>query len=176
MVRFTKKADVAASAEKVWKIFAHDFDGAYKWMASVPHSYGKAVGEQFDQAHSAGRVCELNSDPKGLKASEQFLEYNEADKTCTVRIDFVNPPVVFPVRHNTLRFSVVETAENKSQMTWAFQSKIKPWAFLMWPLLRIGFGVFVGQIIEELVFYVENGTPHPRKLKALEKTKELTGA
>ena len=35
--------------------------------------------------------------------------------------------------------------------------------------LGIGFGKFVGEIMEELQFYAENGTPHPRKIKAMEK-------
>ena len=47
----------------------------------------------------------------------------------------------------------------------------EPWAYLIWPLLRLGFGVFVGQIIEELKYYVEHDSPHPRKLKAMEKAK-----
>jgi hypothetical protein len=53
-------------------------------------------------------------------------------------------------------------------MTWKFRSNIKPLGLLLWPLLRIGFGKFVGEIMEELQFYVENGKPHPRKVKAIE--------
>ena len=52
-MRFTKKMKVNASVDKVWTVFAHDFDNAYKWMASVPHSYAKANGEDFDGAQSA---------------------------------------------------------------------------------------------------------------------------
>ena len=168
MISFTKRAKIDAPADKVWAVFAHDFDNAYKWMASVPHSYAKANGEEFDGAKSAGRVCEL--DQGGIKASEKFLAYDEEAKTATVRIDFLDTPMVFPVKHNTLECSIVETEDGNSEMTWAFRSRIKPLAYLIWPLLRLGFGSFVGQIMEELVFYVENGTPHPRKLKANKKS------
>ncbi|MFT7624421.1 MAG: hypothetical protein ACI9WU_003608 [Myxococcota bacterium] len=169
-MNFEKKATVSASAEKIWSVFAHDFDNAHKWMASIPHSYGKEVGAAFDGAETRGRVCELG-DPSGMKASEQFLAYDEDSKTCTVRIDFLNTPAVFPIRYNTLDFAVVDRGDNQSEMTFGFSSEIKPLAYLIWPLIRLGFGVFVGQIMEELQFYVENGTPHPRKVKALGKAK-----
>jgi hypothetical protein len=49
----------------------------------------------------------------------------------------------------------------------------KPFGYLLWPLLRIGFGNFVGDIMGKLKFYVENGTPHPRKIKAMKKLKSI---
>ena len=170
-MRFTKHTSVNATAAKVWKTFAHDFDTAHEWMASVPNSYGKANGDAFDGATSQGRVCELDGKSNGVKASEKFLDYDEKNKTCTIRIDFINTPFMFPVRYNQVTVSVVDVDNGRSEMTWAFRSQIKPLAYLIWPLLRIGFGVFVGQIIEELKHYVEHDTPHPRKLNALNKAK-----
>jgi len=115
----------------------------------------------------AGRVCSLDGNPNGMKASEQFLAYDEEAKTCTIRIDFLNTMAVFPIDHNKVDFSIVDAGDGKSEMTWAFSSQIKPWAFFLWPVIRLGFGFFVGQIIEELVYYAENDAPHPRKVKAL---------
>ncbi len=169
MVRFTKVMKVEASADEVWKVFAHGFNDAYKWMASVPNSYAQSNGQLFEGAHSDGRVCELTTKPKGIKASEQFLAYNEEDKTATVKIDFVDTPAVFPVRFNTLDFSIRDVGENQSEMTWKFQSHIKLLAIFTWPALRKGFSTFVGEIMEELKYYVENGTPHPRKVKKMKK-------
>lgn len=166
-MKFTLDTALNVPAEKVWTVFAHDFDNAHKWMASVPHSYAKSNGEQFEGAQSCGRVCEL--DQGGIQASERFLDYNEQEKTCTIRIDFVGAPLFFPVDHNTLAFAVTETTEGQSKMVWRFESTLKPWGYLMWPLLRIGFGVFVGQIVDELKYYLENDAPHPRKMKALQK-------
>jgi hypothetical protein len=169
MIKFTKKAVVNADADKVWRIFAHGFNDAYKWMASVNHSFAKNNGESFEGCQSNGRVCELSSDGKGIKASEQFLAYHEENKTATVRIDFLNTPFIFPVKFNTLDFSLKKIDGDTSEMTWKFRSNIKFLSYLLWPLLRIGFGVFIKQIIEELTFYIENGTPHPRKIKAMKK-------
>ncbi len=169
MVKFTKTKKVKASADKVWGIFAHEFNDAYKWMASVPQSYAQTNGESFEGAHSDGRVCELSPDQKGIRVSEKFLAYDEKNKTAIVQIDFVNTPFFFPVKFNTLDFALRETGDDQSEMTWKFRSNIKPLGLLLWPLLRIGFGKFVGNIMEELQFYVENDSPHPRKLKAMKK-------
>ena len=169
MVKFTKTLKVKASTDKVWEVFAHGFNDAYKWMATVSHSYAQTNGESFDGAHSVGRVCELSPDQKGIKASEKFLAYDEKNKTATVQIDFVNTPFFFPVKFNTLDFSIREISDNQSEMTWEFRSNIKPLGRILSPLLRKEFKKFVGNIMEELQFYVENGTPHPRKLKAMKK-------
>lgn len=168
-MQFVKKQTVNASADRVWQVFAHDFDDAYKWMASVPESHAVANGPQFEGAQSCGRVCSIDGAPGDVKASERFLAYDEQAKTATVRIDFLNANALFPVHHNTLEFSVVDKGHGTCVMTWVFHSKIRLWAYLIWPLLRIGFGIFVGQIIEELTCFVETGEPHSRKLAALKK-------
>jgi len=115
-------------------------------------------------------VCELDSGPGGIKASEKFLAYSEEDQTCTVRVDFLGTPKLFPVDHNEVDFSVERLGDGQSEVTWRFRSTLKPWGLLIWPLIRVGFGIFIGQILDELKFYVENDRPHPRKVKALKKT------
>jgi hypothetical protein len=82
-MQFTTRTLIDASADKVWTVFAHDFDNAHKWMASVPHSSAKANGQLFDGAQSAGRVCNLDGKPNSMQASEQFLAYDDVNKTAT---------------------------------------------------------------------------------------------
>lgn len=172
MVSFTKVLEINSSSDKVWNVFAHKFDEAYKWMASVNHSYAKKNGRLFEGAHSAGRVCELTPKTDGIKASEQFLAYNEQNQTAIVKIDFEDTPFIFPVKFNTLDFSLEDLGNNKSRMTWKFKSTTKFYGFFMQPALKKGFDKFVGQIMEELKHYVETGQPHPRKIKALSKSKK----
>ena len=176
MVKFTKKMTVSASRDKIWEIFAHDFNNAYSWMASVPKSYHQSNGELFDGAKTDGRVCELTTKPGGMKASEQFLAYDEAKQTATVKIDFVDTPSMFPVRYNMLEFSMNAVSEEQTEMIWKFRSKIKPLAYIIYPLVRKQFSTFVFEIMEELKHYVENGTPHPRKVKSIEKQKLKSNA
>ena len=177
-MKITKHVTIEASADKVWKVFAHDFDTASEWMASVPKSYGKNVGQQFEGAKSSGRVCELDANPDGIKASERFLAYDETNKTCTVEVSLLNTPALVPILRNVLNFSVKESGQNQSAVTWIVTPQLKPFASLLYPLtyplIKFGLGMFMGQITGELKYFVENGEPHPRKVKAVSKMKLAT--
>jgi ligand-binding SRPBCC domain-containing protein len=37
-MKFKKTTKIDAPVEEVWAIFAHGFDNAHEWMASVPNS------------------------------------------------------------------------------------------------------------------------------------------
>jgi hypothetical protein len=168
-MKIVRKFIIDASAGKVWKIFAHDFDNAYKWMASIPKSYGKDIGKKFDGAKTSGRICELDKKENGMKASEQFLSYDEEAKFCTVEIRFINAPKMIPIRRNVLDFAVRDIGNGQSEVDWVLTPDLKPFGYLMYPLIKGGLVIFMNQIIEELQFYVETDTPHQRKLKNLGK-------
>jgi len=165
----TKVISIDASGDKIWQVFAHDFDNAYKWMASIPNSTGKDNGKKYEGASSAGRVCELDGNPNGMKAKESFLAYDDDKKTCTVLIEFLNTPFGFPLVQNVAEFYLSENDASQSVVTFSVTSTLKPLAFIIYPIIKFGFGFFIKQIVEELKFYVENGTPHPRKVKAMNK-------
>jgi|TARA_B110000503_G_C7120136_1_gene402116 hypothetical protein len=173
-MKTTKIITIDSAGDKVWDVFAHDFNNAYKWMASIPNSFGKDNGKKYPDSSSAGRVCELGSNPNGMQAKESFLAYSEENKTCTVLIEFLNTPFGFPLVQNVAEFSLVEQGENQSVVTFSVISTLKPLAFMIYPVVKFGFGYAVKQIVEELKFYVENGIPHPRKVKATNKVKLAT--
>jgi hypothetical protein len=175
-MKTTKIITIDATGDKVWAVFAHDFDNAYQWMASIPKSVGKNNGKKYEGSTSAGRVCELDGNPNGIKAMESFLAYDDEKRTCTVLIQFLNTPFGFPLVQNVAEFSVSKQGENQSVVTFSVTSTLKPLAFIIYPIIKLGFGFFVKQIVEELKFYVENGTPHPRKVKAIDKMKLATNA
>jgi len=168
-MKLTKTTKIDATADDAWALFAHRFEQADHWMASVPRSYGQPSGERFEGAPSAGRICEMRTDGTGMKASERFVAYDEAAKTCTVRVDLIDAPRLFPIDHNSLDFSVVDDPDGGSTATWVFGAAIKPWAYVMWPMLRMGMFTAWRQLCEEFQHYVETGTPHPRKIAAVQK-------
>jgi uncharacterized membrane protein len=45
-MKIAKNVIIEAPIDKVWEVFAHDFNNAYIYMASVPKSYGKELGEK----------------------------------------------------------------------------------------------------------------------------------
>lgn len=168
-MKFVKATKIRATADDVWDLFAHQFDDADKWMASVPRSYGTDVGERFEGAKTTGRTCEFRPDGKGMKALERFVAYDEASRTGSIRVDFIDAPRMIPMRHLSLDFSVVDNADASATAHWEFGANIKSWAFLMQPMLKRGMSKAWRELAEELVHYVETGTPHPRKVAAIKK-------
>ena len=166
-MKLTKTTKIDATADDVWTLFAHRFDRADEWMSSAPRSYANESGEWFEGASSAGRIIEMQPDGTGMKASERFVAYDEAAKTCTVRVDLIDVPRVFPIDHNSLDFSVVDDPHGGSMATWVFGATIKPWAYVISPLLRMSMFRAWNQLCEEFQHYVETGTPHPRKVAAI---------
>lgn len=175
-MQLTKTTKMEATAHSVWDVFAHRFNDAQEWLSSVPRSYGQEREAALEGAPSAGRICELQPDGRGMKASERFVAYDETNRTCSVRVDFVDAPSVFPVHHASLDFSVVDDPDGGATATWAFGAKLKPWGYLMWPLLWKGFSTGWSQMCEELKHYVETGTPHPRKVAASKRASSASGS
>ncbi len=173
-MKLTKTIKITATADEVWEVFAHQFNHADRWMASVPRSYANEGGKLFDGAQSTGRICEMKPDGTGVKASERFISYDELAKTCTVKVEFLNARGSFPLDYNSLDFSVVEDPDGDSTVKWVFGAKIKPWAYLMWPMLRMGMFKAWKELSEEFKHYVETGKPHARKVTAIEKAKAVT--
>jgi hypothetical protein len=175
-MKIKKSIIINKSADHVWKVFAHDFNNAGKWMSAVPHSYEEQIGQQFESCHSKGRICELDGRPDGLKAVESFLAYDEVNKTCTVDIELENGPALIPINGNVVDFILKEINEDCCEITWVISPKLKDFAYLIYPLVKFGVGVFVQQIIEELKYFAETGEPHPRKIKALKKQQAIQNA
>jgi len=171
-MKTTKRIAINTNSDKVWDIFAHDYDNAHKWMASIPNSFGIDGGKKFKGATSSGRVCELDGNPKGLKAKETFLAYDEANKSYTLLVQFLNTPFGFPIVKNEAEFFIEDNEDNLSIMTFTATSTLKPLGFILYPLIKLGFSFLLKQVLEELKFYVENGKPHPRKIKAMGKMKQ----
>ncbi len=175
-MNLSKTTKIKATADEVWTLFAHRFEDADQWMSAAPRSYGQESGERFEGATSAGRIIEMQPDGKGMKASERFVAYDEAAKTCTVRVELIDAPRMFPIEHNSLAFSVVDDPDGGSTATWVFGAALKRWGYLMWPVLRMGMYTAWNQLCEEFQHYVETGTPHPRKVAAIEKASSASAA
>jgi hypothetical protein len=171
-----KNITIQATPDKVWEVFAHNFDSAGDWMASVPKSVGAEVGERWDGAQSAGRVCDLTAGKSPIQVSERFLAYDEANKTCTIEVVPTQAPKLIPFRKNVVEVEVVADGAGGTDMNWVLTSTLSPHTYVFYPLFKLALGVFVRQIQEELKHFVETGTPHPRKVKATKKLAEKATA
>ena len=167
-MKISRSVAIEASPDQVWEVFAHDFDNAGDWMASIPKSYGAEIGRKWDGAHTAGRVCNLTAGPKPIQVSEQFLAYDEAKKTCTIEVVPTQAPFFMPFRKNVIAVELHEDGAG-TLMDWNLTSHISLHTYLFYFFFMFGMWMFLGQVQDELKFFVENGAPHPRKVKALKK-------
>ena len=172
-MQLKKELPVAVPADKVWQVFAHDFDNGHEWMSSVYKSYANTEGgSPLPGAKTYGRIVEMDPAGTGMKASETFVKYDESSKTCTVKVEMIGVPSVFPVDHMTLDFSVTKDGDKSSATTWNFEAALKPWGYILYPLLKFGMSKSWSEMAEELKYFVETGESHPRKIAAMKKAKK----
>jgi len=168
-MKIVRNVTIESTPDQVWEVFAHQFDRAGNWMASVPKSVGAEIGRKWDGAHTAGRVCDLTAGAKPVQVSEQFLAYDEENKTCTIEVVPTQAPFFMPFRKNVVAVELLEDGPGRTLMSWKLTSHVSLHTYLFYPLFMLGLWFFVGQIQEELKHFVETGEPHPRKVKAIEK-------
>ena len=157
---------INASAEKVWRVLAHDFDTIGQWASAIPASQAVADLPAPAEAQVGGRVC--STAVAGFAAvQETFTYYDE-------------PSMRFAYQATEGRFWFLKHAENywmvrslgpyTSQVE--TQAELDMHLFPGWflaPLLKLQMGRVGVRSLEELKYYVEHDQPHPRKLKARQK-------
>ena len=161
---------VEASAEDVWHIVAHRFDEIGVWATAIPASSANADTPRLEDAPMGGRVCETTL--AGVPdVFETFTYYDEANMKYGYEATDGLPFFVKTAENN---WHVQPIGPNKTIIkTWAVLTfntflGLLFGPFFKWQINRIG-----GQTMAELKYYIEQGVPHPRKVKAMGRTAEF---
>lgn len=155
-----KEINVNASADKAWKVAAHDFAKIDKWMSEVPHSSAISGVSKVKHAPMVGRTCDVGF----AKVDETFLQYDEKNKVFMFEITGM-PKMMF--KKAVARWSVDESGPNRSILKVESKTQLAPLGVVFYPLMKWKLNSLTEKITEEFKYYVENGRPHPRKLKAI---------
>ena len=155
-----KEINVNASADKAWKVAAHDFDRIDGWMSEVPHSSAISGVSKVKHAPMVGRTCDVGF----AKVDETFTQYDEEKKVFTFEITGM-PKMMF--KKAVARWSVDELGPNKSVLNVESKAQFAPLGVVLSPFMKWKMDNLTDKITEEFKYYVENGKPHPRKLKAI---------
>lgn len=156
-----KEFVVNASIDKCWQVMGVDFAHVDRWVSAVSHSEGK--GGSFNGASCSERSCSTSLG--GMK--EQLLEFSPESHMLKYQIAEGMPSMVkyatndwrlTPINSNQTRFTMVAEMQIGGLM-----------GTMMKPMMRSKMTKLTGQIGEEFKYYVENGKPHPRKVKAMAK-------
>ncbi len=165
-MKLVNKIIINAPAEKVWKVAAEDFDKVGEWLSQVNHSY-KREGESCEGSPMSGRICDLSEKANGPIADEKITEFNKKELRLGIHVVPKNGNI--PVKENNVLAEFVVKGPNKTEVIWNSNLSLKAAGKVLYPVLKLGINKAFNELLEELKFFVENGTPHPRKLATLKK-------
>ena len=165
MSLLTSHIIVAASAEAVWEVVAHRFDRIGDWATVIPSSIATMEPSGVD-APVAGRVCHTGL-RQAPEVTETIVAYNDTDGTgdtgrmLTYQATAGMPAFVTMAR-NTWRVTALDSA--RSEVTFTAQVEVRgPLGRLAWWVLLLQVHHAGRHLLADLKYYVEHGTPSPRK-------------
>ncbi len=152
---------VNQNINEAWKVLGTDFANADKWASAIKHSEGKGAG--FNGASCSERGCETSMG--GLK--EKITTYSDKDYSLSYNVYEGMPSMVKKAANN---WSLTPHGQNKAKLNMRMEMEIGGFmGTLMKPMMKMKLGKMGNELVEEFKYYVENGKPHPRKVKAMKK-------
>ncbi|MBL4694833.1 SRPBCC family protein [Candidatus Gracilibacteria bacterium] len=160
-MKFSKQITINAPAKKVWEVLGQDFANVSKWATLVANSEVNTEAAVVNDSPVGGRLCNTSIG----KISEEFTAYDDKD------MSFSFKGVITSKLFSSLISSNKVTAidENTSEVTATPHIELTFLGMLMYPLIRLQLGGAVSGGLEDLKYYIENGTPSPSKLAAIKK-------
>lgn len=169
-MQIKKQFTVNASADRLWEIMGGQFADVSHWASSIYASRGRNSGILPQGAPCSGRVCETTMG----SFKEQILKYDEKRKMLSYDAKGEKMPFFVKKLENAWTFTPLIGGKCKVDMCMEV-SLLPVFNLIMGPMMRMQMGGVVNQVVEELSYFAENGTPHPRKLEAQQKL-QLKGA
>ncbi|PWJ34205.1 SRPBCC family protein [Sediminitomix flava] len=166
-MKITKSIKIKASIEKVWQVWAVEFDKAGDWMSQVVHAVEKKEGQLALGSPMIGRVCTFSDKENAPYAEEDIKLFDKENYRLNIQVVPYNLPA--PVVQNLLKSKLNKVSEEETEIVFEANIEIKTVGYFLYPILKGGLSKGLDEILEELKYYAEKGIVHPRKLKKLEK-------
>jgi hypothetical protein len=156
-----KEILVNKNIKEAWKVLGIDFANASKWASAVNHSEGN--GQKFNGSTCSERGCSTTMG----SIKEKLYEFSNENFSLAYEVAEGMPSVV---KYATNTWKLVEISEKQCKLL--IKMDIRMGGFfgsLLQPIMKMQMSKMGNHLVEEFAFYVENGKPHPRKLKAQKK-------
>ena len=141
-----------------WKVLGVDFANASKWASAVNHSEGS--GEKFNGSTCSERGCSTTMG----SVKEKLYEFSNENYSLAYEVSEGMPSMV---KYATNTWKLVEVGENKCKLQITMDIRMGGFfGSLLQPIMKMKMSKMGNHLVEDFAFYVENGTPHSRKLKA----------
>jgi hypothetical protein len=163
-IELNHHSTINAPAQEVWRVLAHEFGSIGQWASSIPESQGVTDIPAPDGAVVAGRVC-ATAVPGFGAVREIFTYYDEQSMRFAYKPTTGRPWYIKRAENHCAVRSLgpqLALVESRAELELPLFPGL---AFA--PLLKLSIGHVATQFFEELKHYVEQGQPHPRKLRAL---------
>ncbi len=151
---------INSSAAEGWEVLAEQFDHVSEWAVGVYDSSPLPGECHFSGTRIAGRSCVTFAG----KVSEKFTEFDPEKRRFSYVAVFEDAPAYIPFVEGKASYQVKPVDNKQCVVVVDFSQKFKP--VIGW-LLRPLFQKFTQKIcikgLDALKYFVEHGTPHPRK-------------
>lgn len=155
-----QKLIINASIDKAWQVLGPQFADAYIWASSLKHSEARNH-ETMNGSACTERGCSVN----GLgNIKEKILEYSEGEHTIKYQV-YEGMPKMVRYAANTWKLTDLGNGKIKLEMTVEMKTGGMMGA-MMKGMMKKKMTKMSKITAEDFQYYVENGKPHPRKLKA----------
>jgi hypothetical protein len=153
---------INANIDSTWQVMGTEFSDVDLWCSNFITS--EAGGnKKFNGIDYSTRATET---AKG-KNTQELDEFDPANHVLKYHITEGKPGIA---KEASAIWSLVDLGLNKTKVVLEFKFVGKGWiGLLMSGKVRSGINGTSGEIVEELKYYMENGTAHPRKIESLKK-------
>lgn len=158
-----KEIIINTSIEKTWNLLGPQFSNSSLWASAVQHSEGK--GNSFQGASCSERGCSTSIG----KIREQLTHYSDTTHSLSYEVTDGMPSFV---KSATNAWQLTKLEADKTHLQ--IYADINLSGFLgkiMQPFIKLQMSGFAQDALEDFKYFVEKGVPHPRKIKAIKKSK-----
>lgn len=153
-----KEIEILNSIEHTWNVLGPDFAHPDKWASVVSRAEGR--GHPIETSQYDERACQTTMG----KMREKVTGYSDKDFRMSYQIEEGMP---FFVTNATNDWQLTKLTPQKTKLKIKMKCGFKGIiGRLMQPMMKRQINKLGTVLVEDFAYYVENGKPHPRKLKA----------
>lgn len=155
---------IDAPIDKSWEVIGPQFENAQVWASSIKHS------EALNKESLNGSTCTIRGcSVAGMgEIKETLLTYSAESHSLSYIVKEGMPKMV---RYASNNWELIDLGNGKTKLKMTIEMKtggVMGW--MMNGMMKGKMTKLSSEIAEEFKYYVENGKPHPRKIKANKKS------
>lgn len=158
-----KEIVINKNIKDAWQVLGIDFARPFIWASSVNHSEGNT--EKFHESNCSERGCSTTMG----NIKEKLYEFSNQNYLLAYEVAEGMPAIV---KYATNTWKLVEVQSDKCELQIKMDVRLGGFfGSLMQPFMKMQLSKMGKHLVEDFAYYVENGQPHPRKLKAIQNQK-----